>query len=272
MGAPCFLSSFLRRGLLAAAVLFFAVLPAPGFAQNSAQSPAPYIAAAANLQIALPEIVAAFEKSSGLKLRLSFGSSGNFAQQIIAGAPFELFLAADERSADPVIQAGRAEGPGQHYATGRLALFIPHGSPVRADRDLADFAAALRDGRIQRLAMANPDHAPYGVAAREALQKRGLWAAAQDKLALGDNVAQAAQFAVSGAAQAGLIPLSLAGSGELAARGAFVTLPESWHTPLRQTFVVIKGAGPAARAFAVFLGGKEARDIFARNGFGLPAP
>ncbi len=274
MGAPCFLSCFLRRGLFAAAVFFLAISAAPSSygLKSFAQSPAPHIAAAANLQIALPEIVAAFEKSSGLKLRLAFGSSGNLAQQIIAGAPFELFLAADERSAGLVIQAGRAAGPGQHYATGRLALFIPNGSPVRADRALADFAAALRDGRIQHLAMANPDHAPFGAAAREVLQKRGLWAAAQDKLVLGDNVAQAAQFAASGAAQAGLIPLSLAGAGELAARGAFVTLPESWHAPLRQTFVVIKGAGPAARAFAVFLGGKEARDIFARNGFGLPAP
>ena len=109
-------------------------------------------------------------------------------------------------------------------------------------------------------------------AAREVLEQRGLWPAMQDKLALGDNAAQAAQFAASGAAQAGLIPLSLARAPELAARGAYVTLPETWHTPLRQTLVLVKGAGPTARAFAEFLRGPQAREILARNGFGLPAP
>ena len=259
------------RTLFVSLLIYVAVSPAPTLAQ-ALQPGAPHIAAAADLQFALPEIVAAFTRSGGAALKLSFGSSGNFARQIVQGAPFELFLAADDRYAAQVIAAQRAEGVGVHYATGRLALFLPNGSPIRADRNLADLAAAARDGRLKRLAIANPEHAPYGRAAREVLEQRGLWSAVHDKLALGDNAAQAAQFAASGAAQAGLIPLSLARAPELAARGAYVTLPETWHTPLRQTLVLVKGAGPTARAFAEFLRGPQAREILARNGFGLPAP
>jgi len=261
----------LLRILAIAPLLIAAVSPAPSFAQ-ALSSNAPHIAAAADLQFALPEIVSAFVAGGGAPLKLSFGSSGNFARQIVQGAPFELFLAADERFVEQVIAAQRADGFGMHYATGRLALFLPQGSPIRADRDLADFAAAVRDGRLKRLAIANPEHAPYGRAAREVLEQRGLWPAVQDKLALGDNAAQAAQFAASGAAQAGLIPLSLARAPEMAKRGAYLTLPENWHTPLRQTLVLVKGAGPTARAFAEFLRGPRARQILARNGFGLPAP
>ena len=261
----------LLRILAIAPLLIAAVSPAPSFAQ-ALSSNAPHIAAAADLQFALPEIATAFVAGGGAPLKLSFGSSGNFARQIVQGAPFELFLAADERFVEQVIAAQQADGFGTHYATGRLALFLPQGSPIRADRDLADFAAAVRDGRLKRLAIANPEHAPYGRAAREVLEQRGLWPAVQDKLALGDNAAQAAQFAASGAAQAGLIPLSLARAPEMAKRGAYLTLPENWHTPLRQTLVLVKGAGPTARAFAEFLRGPQARQILARNGFGLPAP
>jgi molybdate transport system substrate-binding protein len=252
--------------------LLVAVSPAPTLAADVSPNPPPHVAAASDLQFALPEIVAAFIRSGGMPLKLSFGSSGNFARQIMQGAPFELFLAADERFVAQVIAAQHADGAGTHYATGRLALFLPQGSPIRADRELADLAAAVNDGRLKRLALANPEHAPYGRAAREVLEKRGLWLALQDKLALGDNAAQAAQFAASGAAQAGLIPLSLALAPEMAKRGAFVTLPQDWHAPLRQTLVLVKGAGGTARTFAEFLRGPQAREILARNGFGLPAP
>lgn len=259
------------RMLGIAVSLLIAVSPAPTIAQ-ALPSSAPHVAAAADLQFALPEIVAAFVGGGGAPLKLSFGSSGNFARQIAQGAPFELFLSADERFAAQVIAAQRGEGGGTHYATGRLALFLPQGSVIRADRDLADLVVAAGDGRLARLAIANPEHAPYGRAAREVLEKKGVWDALQGRLALGDNAAQAAQFAASGAAQAGLIPLSLARAPELAARGAFVAIPESWHAPLRQTLVLVKPAGPQARAFAEFLRGAQARAILARHGFGLPAP
>ena len=247
-------------------LLFFAVSPASTFAVEPV-----HVAAAADLQFVLPELVTAFAKSGGEKMHLSFGSSGNFARQIAQGAPFALFLSADAIYAQQVVAAGLADGKPIPYASGRLALFLPSGSRIAIDRELADFAAALQDGRITRLALANPEHAPYGRAAREVLENRGLWAVAQPKLALGDNAAQAAQFAATGAAQAGLIPLSLARAPELARHGSFATLPATWHAPLVQTLVVIKGSPPVARRFAEFLRSKAAQDILRSNGF-APAP
>ena len=229
--------------------------------------PAPAIAAAADLQFALPEIALAFERDSGRKLRLSFGSSGMLAQQIAQGAPFELFFSADESYVLMLEKSGRNEGTGKPYALGRLVLFIPKSSPLRADRNLRDLAAAALDGRLKHLAIANPVHAPYGRAAREALQHAGVWESLVDKLVLAENAAQAAQFAASGSAQAGIIPLSLTRAPDLATRGAYVTLPESWHAPLRQRMVLIKGAGDTARKFHSFMLTPAARAILERHGF-----
>lgn len=228
------------------------------------------VAAAADLKFALAEIAAAHERAGGGKVGLSFGSSGIFRRQIAQGAPFELFLSADEVYAEALIGEGRAEGPGALYAIGRLALYLPKGSPVKADSELRDLAAAARDGRLRRLAIANPEHAPYGRAAREALTRAGAWEAVQDKLALGENTAQAARFATSGSAQAAILPLALVRGEELAAKGGFVTLPEGWHAPLRQRMVLIKGAGESARGFYAFLQSAQARAIFAKHGFVLP--
>ena len=257
------------------------------FAQASA---VPTVAAAADLQFALPEMALAFERDSGRKLRLSFGSSGVFARQILQGAPFELFFSADEAYVEQLLRAHRTVDAGKLYALGRLALFIPNGSPLapgavsgvlapgavsgvlRADRNLSDLAAAARDGRLKHLAIANPEHAPYGRAAREALQRAGVWAALENKLVLGENAAQAAQFAASGSAQAGILPLALARAPAFAARGAFVTLPETWHAPLRQRMVLIQGAGATAQLFYAYMQTPAARAMLASHGFAPPEP
>lgn len=136
---------------------------------------APNIAAAADLKFALTEVAAAYAHAGGGQVSLSFGSSGIFRRQIAQGAPFDLYLSADEAYVDALIAEGRVEGPGALYAIGRIALFIPNGSQVKADNRLRDLAAAARDGRLKRLAIANPEHAPYGRAAREALQHVGAW-------------------------------------------------------------------------------------------------
>ncbi|MCC6880418.1 MAG: molybdate ABC transporter substrate-binding protein [Rhodocyclaceae bacterium] len=230
----------------------------------------PNVAAAADLKFALTEIAAAHERGGGGKVSLSFGSSGVFRRQIAQGAPFELFLSADEAYVDALIAEGRVEGPGALYAIGRIALYLPNGSPVKADNKLRDLATAAKDGRLKKLAIANPEHAPYGRAAREALQHVGAWEAVQDKLVLGENAAQAARFAASGSAQAAILPLSLVRADELASKGGFVTLPASWHTPLRQRMALVKSAGDPARRFHAFLQGAEARAIFTRHGFVLP--
>lgn len=230
----------------------------------------PNVAAAADLKFALTEIAAAHARAGGGQVSLSFGSSGVFRRQIAQGAPFELYLSADEAYVDALAAEGRVEGPGTLYAVGRIALYIPNGSAVKADSKLRDLAASARDGRLKKLAIANPEHAPYGRAAREALQHVGAWEAVNDKLVLGENAAQAARFAASGSAQAAILPLSLVRADELAGKGGFVTLPESWHAPLRQRMALVKGAGAAARRFHAFLQSPEARTIFAKHGFMLP--
>lgn len=237
---------------------------------RAAAEEAPPVAAASDLQSALPEVAAAFQRKTGRSVRLTFGSSGAFTQQIRNGAPFQVFLSADEGYARQLQAAGRTDGAGALYAVGRIGIFTPRGSPVRADAALRDLGAAARDGRLRKLAIANPAHAPYGRAAREALEHVGLWGAVERKLVLGENVSQATQFATSGSAQAGIIPLSLATIPAVKRAGSFVLLPAAWHQPLRQRAVLLKGAGPTARAFHAFLQGPEARAIFTRYGFTLP--
>lgn len=232
----------------------------------------PLIAAAADLHYALSAAADLFTRSGGKQVKLTFGSSGNFTRQIIEGAPFELFLSADEGYVARLEERGLTEGAGTPYGLGRVVLFAPRGSPVRIDPDLRDIKAALADGRLQRFAIANPEHAPYGRAAREILLRAGVWGALKDRLVLGENASQAAQFAATGAAQAAIIPYSLALAPAMADRGSYVLLKEEQHAPLRQRMVLIKGAGETAKRFYAFLQQEEARAIFLRYGFAPPAP
>jgi molybdate transport system substrate-binding protein len=230
----------------------------------------PTIAAAADLNAALPEIAALFTQQTGKSVNLIFGSSGAFTQQILNGAPFEVFLSADESYIDKLAAAGKLEDAGKLYATGRIGLFLPKGSTIQANGDLRGLGPAIRDGRLTKFAIANPDHAPYGRAAKEALTKAGLWDAIAPRLVLGENVAQATQFAISGSTQGGIIPLSLALTPAVQAAGAFALIPEDMHGPLRQRAAVLKDAGPTAHAFFAFLQTSAARAIFKRYGFALP--
>ena len=250
------------RALLAALILSFG-----GAAWGQA---GPSIAAASDLKFALDEIAARFERDTGKTVRLTYGSSGNFYRQIQQGAPFELFLSADEEYVSRLAQEGLTVDGGARYATGRIVLFVPKGSTVKADPAFADLRAALDDGRLRRLAIANPEHAPYGRAARQALEHAGLWNALSTRLVLGENVSQAAQFAVSGSAQAGIFALSLALSPDFAGKGDYVLIPEGWHEPLRQRAVLLRRSGETARAFHRFLQQPPAREIFRRYGFVLP--
>src|SRR5215210_985097 len=255
-----------RRAVFAIAVVL--AIGSTRLTAVAAEEPA--VAAAADLNAALPEVAALFNKQTGRSVKLTFGSSGNFAQQIQNGAPFLFFLSADEGYVEKLSAAGKTDGAGTLYAVGRIGLFQPTGSPITADGDLRDLAAAVRDGRLQKFAIANPEHAPYGRAAEEALTHAGLWDAIRPKLVLGENVAQATQFATTGSAQGGIIPLSLALTPQVKAAGTFALIPEDWHKPLRQRAVLIKGAGETARAFYPFLQGPEVRAVLKRYGFTLP--
>lgn len=255
--------AILRRTLLAAALSLMA-LPA------GARDGAPVVAAASDLQFAVEAIAVAFEAETGTAVRLSFGSTGNFARQIREGAPFQIFMAADEAFIADLHRDGFTKDEGDLYALGRLVLTLPEGSPLALDGSLGDLAAALADGRLERFAIANPEHAPYGMRAEEALRAAGLWPAIRPKLVLGENVSQAAAFALSGSTQGGIIALSLALAPALAARGSHALIPEAMHTPLLQRMVLLQNAGPVAEAFYAYMGSARARAIMRQYGFMLP--
>lgn len=250
-----------------------AILASAALAIAPAAAPAaPGVAAASDLKFALDEIARAYAAETGRTVRIAYGSSGNFRRQIAEGAPFELFLSADESYVLALAREGRLEDEGRLYAIGRLVLYAPAGSPVDPAQGLAGLARNLREGRLARLAIANPAHAPYGRAAKEALEGAGLWNALEGRLVLGDNVSQAAHFASSGNATAGIFAYSLTFSPAISGRGRFALLPDSAHAPLRQRMALVKGAGEEARAFHRYLGGASARALFARHGFSLPEP
>jgi molybdate transport system substrate-binding protein len=254
--------------LLTLSLMLTVITSGPALAERTM---APNIAAASDLKFALEELAVGFKRETGHDLALTFGSSGNLFRQIVQGAPFQLFLSADEGFVRQLVEQKRAVDEGALYAIGRIVLFAPNESSLKVDAALADLKAALAEGRIQRFAIANPEHAPYGRAAEQALRSRNLWEPLKSKLVLGENVSQAAQFAMSGSAQGGIFAYSLALAPVVSGIGTFALLPAEWHAPLRQRMVLIKGAGEAARAFYRYLQTPPARAIFRKYGFALPA-
>ncbi|MDM7456002.1 MAG: molybdate ABC transporter substrate-binding protein [Tepidimonas sp.] len=260
-----------RRAILASlALASAAVLGWQRPAQAQSVGAPPTVAAAADLKFAVQEVAELFEQQTGQKLRLVFGSSGNFYAQILQGAPFHLYMSADEDYVLKLADAGKTLDRGRLYAYGRIGIIVPKGSPLKADGELRDLAAALKDGRLRKFAIANPEHAPYGRRAQEALQHAGLWSAIEPKLVYGENIAQTAQFATSGSTDGGIIALSLAKSPQLAALGDFALIPAEWHQPLAQRMVLLKDAPQAAREFYAFLATAPAQAIMTRYGFVMP--
>ena len=254
-----------RRSVCSAlAALAFAFGPA------TARGDMPVIAAASDLQFAVTEIASAFQAETGLQVRLSLGSTGNFARQIREGGPFEIFMAADETFIADLHADGLTRDEGDLYAVGRIVMMVPHGSALTPDGGLDELGEMLAAGQIRRFAIANPDHAPYGMRAREALITKGIWDDLQPFLVQGENVSQAAQFALSGNAEGGIIAYSLALAPQVAARGSYALIPEEWHQPLNQRMALLQGAGTVAETFYAYLQGPAARAIMERYGFVLP--
>lgn len=225
------------------------------------------IAAAADLKFAMDEIAATFRKAHpGDEVDVIYGSSGKFHTQIQQGAPFDIFFSADVGFARGLKAAGQAITEPKLYAIGRIVLWS-------AARDASKLTLAdLTDPSIKKIAIANPQHAPYGKRAEEALRTVGLWDTLQDKLVFGENIAQTAQYAQSGAADIGIIALSLAVNEELASKGGYALIPADKHSPLEQAYVVTKhGEGNAlAAAFAAYMATTDARHVMTRYGFVLP--
>jgi molybdate transport system substrate-binding protein len=235
-----------------------------------AQADRPLVAAASDLQFALPQLAREFERATGRSVRLSFGSSGNFRRQIAQGAPFELYLSADEAYVEALYIEGHTVDAGALYARGRIVLIRRRTD--RQEMSLQRLREALSQGQIRRFAIANPEHAPYGRAAKEALQAAGQWELIRPRLVLAENVSQAAQFALAPEADGGIVSYSLALASPLAQRSQYALIPEQLHSPLRQRMALIKGAGETARAFYDYLQQPQAKSILMAYGFTVPTP
>lgn len=230
----------------------------------------PTIAAASNLNFALTEVAERFARDRGERVALVFGASGTLTRQIQDGAPFELFLAADEEFPHRLAAAGLTRDSGSVYAVGRLVVFAPAGSPLVVDERLDGLRTLIGAGGVRRFAIANPDVAPYGRAAEAVLRTRGLWDGLKPNLVLGDTIAQAAQFATTGNAVGGIIAYSLVLGPGFADRGTYALLSGADHPPLRQRMVLLKRAGPIAERFYQYLQGADAQAILSRHGFAVP--
>ena len=225
------------------------------------------IATAADLKFAMDEIAVAFRKANpGDQVEVIYGSSGKFFTQISNGAPFDLYFSADIAYPRELEQKGLAAGKTRPYAFGRIVLWSL--KPELARMTLKDLPAAS----IRKFAIANPQHAPYGLRAREALQHQGVWEAMQARLVLGENIAHTAQFVDSGAADAGIVALALVLSPTMQGKGAWTLIPAEWHAPLEQGYVVTKRAAGnrLAADFAGYMATEPARAVMRRYGFTLP--
>ncbi len=226
------------------------------------------ISAASDLTYAFQEIGQRFQAETGHQVVFNFGSSGQLAQQIEQGAPVDVFAAANAGFIDELEKEGLIlPDTRQIYGQGRIILWTRADSPLTITR-LEDLARP----EVRRLAIANPDHAPYGMAAREALQAAGMWEAVQPKLVLGENIRQALQYAETGNVDAAIISLSLSLPAAGGEQGRWTLIPAELHRPLDQTLAVIKTTPheAAARAFAVFVTGPQGREILSQYGFIQP--
>lgn len=255
-----------------ALALLLTVMPTMG-GQVKAEEPAgtePVIAVAASLRTAVEDVIAAYAKDGKGTIKASFGATGNFVRQIETGAPFELFLAADEKSVDKLEKGGFTSGAGEVLVVGKLALATPKTSGINVEAGMAGLDEALKAGKVNRIAIANPELAPYGKAAEAALSKANLLEAAKPKFVLGENVGQAAQYVASGSVEVAFIPVSLAVSEEIKANVNYAVLPAELHDPIKQKAAVLKNAGEAAKNFYAYLKSPAAKEIFETYGFAVP--
>jgi molybdate transport system substrate-binding protein len=228
------------------------------------------IAAASNLRFAMHEICHAFqEANSSIQTKVSYGSSGNFFAQISQGAPFDIFFSADAAYPELLEKEGLTVKETQKvYAVGEIVLWFPNESKIDSDKGLQ----AVTSAEIKKLAIANPRHAPYGRAAEESLRYYGLWDKVQEKLIYGENISQAAQFVHTGAADAGIVALSLAISTKMLQEGRYWAIPDKSHSDIEQVYVVLKkGKGKESiRRFLDFIRGEKGGKILSRYGFVIP--
>jgi molybdate transport system substrate-binding protein len=259
----------IRRCLSLALIFFLALTPHLSSLPVRAAGREINVAAAADLSAALQEISANYEKRTGVAVKLSFGASGALTQQIQNGAPFDVFFSADMEYPRQLIAAGQAEGSTLYrYAVGQLVMWVPKDAPFDVERRGMD---VVLDPGVKKISIANPQHAPYGRAAVAALKHYGLYEKVADRLVLGENVSQAAQFAESGNAQVGFVALAHAAAPAMQGKGKYWVVPAEAYPPLDQGAVVISHSPHSqdASAFLEYMKTAEATELLRRYGFGL---
>jgi molybdate transport system substrate-binding protein len=223
------------------------------------------VAVAANMKDAFAEILMASQSSGKPEVKVVYGSSGNFATQIMNGAPFNLFIAADEKFPLELFNKGRTIDEGAVYAIGKLAIITQKSSGIALSDSKSDMAKAI--SRANKVAIAKPELAPYGRAAVQYLKAEGLWNITKDKLVYADNIGAATTYVLSGAADIGFTALSLARSPEVVRQTSFLLVDPNLYEPIKQRMVLIKGAPPEAVDLYRFMQGPQAKLILQKYGY-----
>ncbi|QWD66852.1 molybdate ABC transporter substrate-binding protein [Polynucleobacter sp. MWH-Aus1W21] len=235
---------------------------------GSAFAQASTIAVAANMKDAFSEIATAFRSTGKPEMRVVYGSSGNFAAQILNGAPFNLFIAADEQFPLELFKNGKTVDDGLVYAIGKLVIITKTSSGIHLINSKADIAKAI--SKANKIAIAKPELAPYGRAAVQYLRAEGLWDLAKDKLVYADNIGAATTYVASGAADIGFTAFSLAKSPELLKQTNYLVVDTKMYDPIKQRMVLIKGAPQEAVDLYRFMQGPQAKVILQRYGYSTP--
>lgn len=226
------------------------------------------IAVAANMKDAFAEIAAEFKSTGKPEMRVVYGSSGNFAAQIMNGAPFGLFIAADEQFPLELFKNGKTVDDGSVYAIGKLVIITKTSSGIYLSDSKSDIAKAI--SKANKVAIAKPEIAPYGRAAVQYLKAEGLWDLAKDKLVYADNIGSATTYVASGAADLGFTAFSLAKSPELLRQTSYVAVDTKMYEPIKQRMVLIKGAPQEAQDLYRFMQGPRAKAILQKYGYSTP--
>jgi molybdate transport system substrate-binding protein len=228
------------------------------------------VAAAADLQFAFRDVAARFEKETNHPVKLTFGSSGNFFSQIQNGAPFDVYFSADIDYPKRLEAAGLAEsGTMYEYATGKIVVWVPSDSKL----DLSPGLQALLDPNVKKIAIANPEHAPYGRAAVAAMKQEHIYDKVSGKLVLGENISQTASLVVSGGADVGIIAMSLAVAPTMKTKGRYFEIPTDEYPAIEQAAVILKSSQnkEIATQFMAYLKTQAIQAILRDYGFTLPA-
>jgi len=226
------------------------------------------VAAAADLQFAMEDVTARFQKETGKTVKVIYGSSGNFFQQIQNGAPFDMFFSANLDYPKKLEAAGLIEpGSFYQYATGKIVIWVRNESKL----DLSSGLQVLLDPSVKKIAVANPQHAPYGQAAVAAMQRENIYDKVKDKFVLGENISQTASFVVSGSADVGIVALSLALSPNMKDKGRYAEIPASEYPPIEQACVILGSSKSkeTARQFVSFVKTSAIGDVLKSYGFNV---